>query len=106
MSKYIVGLLVGGLMEDPELRVVEPLEVIEAVSAHRAEEIYNKMHDCSYFYAMAFCEDGKLVKRAAEVTIPKHSHLPTAETRCRKSGKQQNKGQGKGTEISLYISRV
>ena len=49
-TKYVIGLLTGGLMEMPDFSFSGPIEVIEAHSRGEACEIYNKKHDCSYFY--------------------------------------------------------
>lgn len=48
--KYIVGLLIGGLMEDPILRFTTPYDIIEANSDKEAKHIYNNKHNCDYFY--------------------------------------------------------
>lgn len=53
--KYIVGLLVGGLMEDPNLRFTAPYDIIEANSDKEAEHIYNTKHNCDYFYGSVMC---------------------------------------------------
>lgn len=55
LNKYLVALRVGGVMELPEISYMN-FEVIEAISAEKAEEIYNKKHDCSYFYAECLAE--------------------------------------------------
>lgn len=59
--KYLVGTLVGGLMEDPDLRFDAPYDIIEADSELEATRIYNRKHQCSYFYGSVICEivDGK-----------------------------------------------
>lgn len=53
--KYIVGLLTGGLMEDPVLKFTTPYDIIEADSNKEAESIYNKKHKCDYFYGSVMC---------------------------------------------------
>lgn len=53
--KYIVGLLVGGLMEDHNFRFTEPYDIIEANSDEEARNIYNKKHKCYYFYGSVMC---------------------------------------------------
>ena len=50
MKQYLIGLSCGGLMEDPDTHY-EEYEVIEAETPKEAETIYNKKHNCSYFYA-------------------------------------------------------
>lgn len=49
MSKYIVGLLCGGLMESPGLYHSDG-QIIEAENKKEAEEIYNSKNNCSFFY--------------------------------------------------------
>ena len=53
--KYIVGLLIGGLMEDPVLRFTTPYDIIEADSDKEAKNIYNEKHKCDYFYGDVMC---------------------------------------------------
>lgn len=55
LTKYIVALLVGGIMEMPEL-AYEKFQVIEAENAEQAAEIYNKKNKCSYFYGTTICK--------------------------------------------------
>lgn len=62
MRKFIVGLQCGGLMEDPKIRY-EDKEIIEANSPEEAEEIYNKKHNCSFFYA--YCLGEKIGKKVS-----------------------------------------
>lgn len=52
---YIVGLLTGGLMEDPILKFTAPYDIIEADSDKEARAIYNKKHECNYFYGSIMC---------------------------------------------------
>lgn len=53
--KYIVGLLIGGLMEDSGLKFTTPYDIIESDSDKEAESIYNKKHKCDYFYGSVMC---------------------------------------------------
>lgn len=53
--KYLVGLLCGGLMEDPKVTFSEPYNIIEANSKEEAREIYNKINKCDYFYGSVMC---------------------------------------------------
>jgi len=59
--KYLVGLLVGGLMEDPQLCFNPPYDIIEGDNREECLSIYNKKHNCFYFYGSIMCslhEDG------------------------------------------------
>lgn len=47
--KYLVGLAVGGIMENPKI-TYENIETIEADSPEDAKCIYNSRHNCNYFY--------------------------------------------------------
>lgn len=62
MKKFLVALAVGGIMEQPDYTYTDK-EVIEAIDRKSAEDIYNKKHNCSYFYAKCLGEvaivDGK-----------------------------------------------
>ena len=53
--KYIIGLLVGGLMEDPDFRFTGPYDIIEANSDKEAQNIYNKKYKCNYFSGEVMC---------------------------------------------------
>lgn len=55
MKKWLVALQTGGLMEDPEIRY-QMHEVIEAETESDARAIYNKKHNCSFYYGMTFGE--------------------------------------------------
>lgn len=61
MNKYLVALSVGGLMECPDFTYSD-FDVIVANSRNEATEIYNKKHDCSYFYGTCMAEkiDGEI----------------------------------------------
>lgn len=48
-KEYIVALEVGGTMEQPHF-TYENKQTIKAHSAKEAENIYNKLNNCSYFY--------------------------------------------------------
>ena len=60
-GKYLVGTLVGGLMEAPDYRFEKPYEIIDADSEVEAVRVYNRKHECNYFYGSVICElvDGK-----------------------------------------------
>jgi len=49
--KYLVALQTGGIMEMPDIKYRE-FEVIEATTEVVASEIYNKKHNCDYFYGV------------------------------------------------------
>lgn len=51
MAKFVVGLMVGGLMEDPNIRIVGPYNFVEASNATEAAEKYDKFHKSDYFYS-------------------------------------------------------
>lgn len=53
--KYLVGLLCGGLMENPEVTFSEPYNIIEANSKEEARKIYNQINKCNYFYGSVMC---------------------------------------------------
>lgn len=46
---FLVGLAVGGLIEDSELRI-EDVEMIEAEDIYKAKSKYDKKHNCSFYY--------------------------------------------------------
>lgn len=48
-NTYVVALCCGGLMEDPEFHY-HNYQIIRADSKREAEEKYNKLNNCSYFY--------------------------------------------------------
>lgn len=48
--RYLVGLLTGGLMEQPKFELEEPFQIIIANSEKEAVELYNKANNCSYYY--------------------------------------------------------
>jgi len=50
MKRYVVGLAIGGVQEHPHFEY-KNIETIEATSPKEAEDIYNKKHKCSYWYA-------------------------------------------------------
>ena len=49
MNKYIVGLSVGGIMEDPKIRI-ENVQVVQAENERGAENQYNLINNCNYYY--------------------------------------------------------
>lgn len=57
MTKYIVALQVGGVMEQPHF-TYEKHQTIEANSEAEAEQIYNKLNNCSYYYGHVVGKDG------------------------------------------------
>lgn len=52
---YIVALLCGGVMEDPELYYRE-YQLIRADSAEEARRYYNFINDCTYYYGSVVCQ--------------------------------------------------
>jgi len=48
-TKYIVSQKIGGVMEDPIIKSVNP-ETIIANNKEEAVEIYNYRHSCYYYY--------------------------------------------------------
>ena len=48
-KKYVVALLTGGIMEQPNF-AYEDYQIIEATSEKEAEEIYDKVNECEYYY--------------------------------------------------------
>jgi len=54
LKSYRIATVVGGLMEQPEIRY-EDYDTIEATNEKEALEIYNKKWKCNYFY-------GKILK--------------------------------------------
>lgn len=48
--RYLVGLLTGGLMEQPKFELEGPFQVIIASSEEEAIAIYNTNNSCSYYY--------------------------------------------------------
>lgn len=48
--KYLVGLLLGGLMEDPEPRFGNPYLIVEAPDEKTARKLYNEATNAYYFY--------------------------------------------------------
>ena len=53
--KYLVGLLCGGLMENPEVTFSKPYNIIDASSKEEARKIYNQINKCNYFYGSVMC---------------------------------------------------
>jgi len=64
--KYLVGLCIGGLMECPQVEVID-IEVISATSEKEAEDIYNKKHNCSFYHAhcLGVYSNGIIPKKVA-----------------------------------------
>ena len=61
MTKYIVALRTGGIMEQPHIEYRNH-QTIEASSPEEAEKIYNKLNNCSYFYGAVVGKDDKISK--------------------------------------------
>lgn len=62
MKKYLVGLAVGGLMEQPEITYHDK-QVIKAVSSEEAVKIYNRKNKCDFYYGHCLGEiEGDTVK--------------------------------------------
>ena len=49
MNQYIIGLQVGGTMEQPHF-TYRDIQTISARSEKEAVKKYNEVNDCSYFY--------------------------------------------------------
>jgi hypothetical protein len=58
MSKYIVALLCGGLMESPDFYHSDG-QIIEAETKKEAEETYNSKNNCSFFYGDVVAKESK-----------------------------------------------
>lgn len=71
MSKYIVALLCGGLMESPDLYHSSG-QIIEAKNAKEAEEIYNEKNNCSFFYGDAVAKESKLDWKIIDNKVSKY----------------------------------
>ena len=71
MSKYIVALLCGGLMESPELYHSEG-QIIEAKTQKEAEKRYNEKNRCSYFYGDAVAKESKNGWKIIDNKVSKH----------------------------------
>lgn len=54
-NAYLVALLCGGVMEDPDLHY-EDYQIIRADSGKEAVEKYNKLNQCSYYYGELVAE--------------------------------------------------
>lgn len=61
--RYLVGLAVGGIMENPNV-TYENIETIEADSPEDARLIYNKKHFCHYYY-------GEVLGIVQETRVPR-----------------------------------
>lgn len=48
-NTYLVALLCGGVMEDPDFHY-EDYQIIHADSTKEAKEKYDKINKCSYYY--------------------------------------------------------
>lgn len=48
-KKYVVALLTGGVMEQPNF-AYEDYQIIEATNEKEAEDIYNQVNECEYYY--------------------------------------------------------
>lgn len=85
MKKYLVGLSVGGLMECPDI-TIKNIQVIEANSEKSAENTYNEVNNCSYFYGKCLGEYNeeavKLLNSTGKVVdenvIPQYYYLPSS----------------------------
>lgn len=55
MKKWLVGLKVGVLMGMPDF-TLEHLEVVPGDDHNEAKEIYDKKHNCFYFYGYTIGE--------------------------------------------------
>lgn len=59
--KYLLGTETGGIMENPQLEVTGPFQIIEADSKSDAIKKYNAVNNCSYYYGtiIGHCYKGK-----------------------------------------------
>lgn len=55
MKKYLLGTLVGGIMEQPEFYFEPPFYVIYSNDEKEAIKKYNNINNCSYFYGGIMC---------------------------------------------------
>lgn len=53
-NEYIVALLTGGTMEQPEFQC-ENFQVIKAKNEKEAQTKYNNKNKCSYYYGYCIC---------------------------------------------------
>jgi len=81
MNKYLVALRVGGLMGMPEI-TYQDFDIIEANSRDEAQEKYNKIHNCSYFYGACLAEkvDGKITVLNKKVSYEQIEELVKEQT--------------------------
>lgn len=58
---YLVGKLIGGLMECLDYEFYRPYSYILAESEEEARKIYNNLHNCDQFFGYVMCEliDGR-----------------------------------------------
>lgn len=58
---YLVGKLIGGVMEALDYGFYKPYSYILADSEEEARKIYNKLHNCDQFFGYVMCEliDGR-----------------------------------------------
>lgn len=58
---YLVGKLIGGVMEALDYEFYKPYSYILADSEEEAEKIYNNLHNCDQFFGHVMCEliDGR-----------------------------------------------
>lgn len=68
VSKYVVALQTGGLMEDPYIDY-DNYQFIEAKTSEEAVEIYNKKNNCSYFSGSCV---GILSQTQNEILLPSY----------------------------------
>lgn len=52
---YVVAMACGGVMEDPDIHY-ENHQIIRASSRREAEERYNRINACSYYYGSVLME--------------------------------------------------
>ncbi len=64
-QKHVVALLTGGVPEQPEF-AYEDYQIIEADNDKEAEDIYNQINECEYYYGHCV---GKVVEINGEECI-------------------------------------
>lgn len=74
--KYLVGLLLGGLMEDPEPRFGNPYLIVEAPDEKTARKLYNEATNAYYFYGDVM---GQETDNGWTATSPQQGNLTLIE---------------------------
>ena len=66
MKKYLVALASGGEMENPTI-TYSRYQLIEAETEEKAEEKYNSINNCSYYYGECL---GEYDESTGKVSVP------------------------------------